>query len=135
MYKHILIPVLFDDGHDASTSFETAQALAEEGAKFTVIHAMEPIPNYAGVTITSEILEASRAEAKKLVQEKAKGLPGAKAALVEGYAGRAIVDYANDHDVDCIVVASHSEGLSGVLLGSVSAKVVRHAKCSVHVIR
>ncbi|MEO1562575.1 MAG: universal stress protein [Pseudomonadota bacterium] len=135
MYKNILIPVLFDEGHDEGPAFEAARALADEGATFTVFHALEPIPNYAGITITKQMLDASRAEAKKLLVEKAKALPGAKAALIDGYAGRAIVDYANDHDVDCIVVASHSEGLSGVLLGSVSAKVVRHAKCTVHVIR
>ncbi|MEO0344356.1 MAG: universal stress protein [Pseudomonadota bacterium] len=135
MYKHILIPVLFDEGHDPGPAYEAAQALADPDATFTVFHAMEPIPNYAGVTITKKMLDASRVEAKKLLAEKAKALPGSKAALVDGYAGRAIVDYANDHDVDCIVVASHTEGLSGVLLGSVSAKVVRHARCTVHVIR
>lgn len=135
MYKHILIPVLFDEGHDEGPAYEAAKALADTDATFTVFHAMEPIPKYAGMTITQKMIDDTRSAAKALLAEKAKGLPGAQAALVDGYAGRAIVDYANDHDVDCIVVASHSDGLSGVLLGSVSAKVVRHAKCTVHVIR
>ncbi|MEM9717119.1 MAG: universal stress protein [Pseudomonadota bacterium] len=34
-----------------------------------------------------------------------------------------------------MVMASNGRGLSGALLGSVSAKVVRHASCAVHVLR
>ena len=135
MYKNILIPVLFDEGHDETQSFETAKALAADGAKFTVIHAMEPIPTYAQVNVPKQILKDSRAKAEALLEEKAAKLPGAKGVMTEGYAGRDIVEYANENGIDCIVMASHKEGLSSILLGSVSAKVVRHANCSVHVIR
>ena len=44
MYKNILFPVLFDEGHDTQASYLVARALADEGAKFTVVHVLETIP-------------------------------------------------------------------------------------------
>ena len=41
----------------------------------------------------------------------------------------------NAQGVDLIIVASHRPGLQDYFLGSTAAKVVRHAKCSVLVIR
>ena len=38
-------------------------------------------------------------------------------------------------DADVIVIASHDPGLADYLLGSVAARVVRHAHCSVLVVR
>lgn len=55
--------------------------------------------------------------------------------MVEGQAGRTIVDVAVENDIHCIVIASDKLGISDIFLGSTAAKVVRHAKCSVHVIR
>ncbi|MBT8411941.1 MAG: universal stress protein, partial [Octadecabacter sp.] len=44
-------------------------------------------------------------------------------------------DFATDNSIDCIIMASHQPGLEDYFLGSTAARVVRHAKCSVHVIR
>ena len=52
-----------------------------------------------------------------------------------GALGLAIIDYANDHDIDCIVIGSHKPGLRDFLLGSTAARVTRHAPCAVHVLR
>ena len=47
-----------------------------------------------------------------------------------------ICDYAKQQNVDCIVVGTHGRtGLKHMLLGSVAEKVVRHAPCSVFVVR
>jgi nucleotide-binding universal stress UspA family protein len=59
----------------------------------------------------------------------------ASAHVIHGSAGQAIVDYAEAHGADCIIVHSHKPELSDYLLGSTAARVVRHAPCSVHVIR
>jgi nucleotide-binding universal stress UspA family protein len=135
MYKNILIPVVFSDGHDTQASYLAAKALADEGAKFTVIHVMETVPGYAAGHIPAELLAKSRREVEKLLAQSAAALPGAKSALIEGNAGRRIVDYAAENGVDCIIMASHNPGLSNYLLGSTADRVVRHAKCAVHVIR
>ena len=135
MYKHILVPVIFDEGHDTQASFLAARALAGDGAKFTVLHVVEDIPSYVATQIPAEVLAASRAEIESKLREVAAALPGAEIALHSGHAGREIVDYAARNMVDCIVMASHKPGLSNLLLGSTADRVVRHAKCSVHVIR
>jgi len=49
---------------------------------------------------------------------------------------RAIVDYADEHDVDHVVIGSHGRtGVTRVLLGSVAENVVRRAPCPVTVVR
>lgn len=135
MYKNILIPVLFDEGHDTDASFRAARALADKDAKFTVLHVMEEIPNYARLEILSSAIEDSRKKIAEKLAEKAMAIPSATPVLISGHSGRSIVEYANGNNIDCIVVASHQLGLSDIFLGSTAAKVVRHAKCSVHVIR
>ena len=56
--------------------------------------------------------------------------------LVEGSARDAIVAMAAEWPADTIVIGSHGRtGIQRVLLGSVSSGVVRHATCSVHVVR
>ncbi|NIZ61340.1 universal stress protein [Sedimentitalea sp. CY04] len=135
MYKHILIPVLFDDRHDTQASYLAARALADDDAKFTVVHVMESIPSYVTAEIPSEVLTKTRNEVEKALNQSARALPGAEALLISGHAGRAIVDFADESDVDCIVLASHRPGFEDLFLGSTAARVVRHAKCSVHVIR
>jgi nucleotide-binding universal stress UspA family protein len=60
----------------------------------------------------------------------------ATAQLVEGGARQAIVAMAANWPADAIVIGSHGRhGLDRVVLGSVSDGVVRHAPCSVHVVR
>lgn len=135
MYKNILIPVLIDDKHDMQASFLAARALADEGAKFTVLNVMEAIPAYAASQIPADVLANSRYEIERNLKQLAKALPGASSVLVSGHAGRAIVDYASEHQIDCIVIASHVPGFEDIFLGSTADRVVRHAKCSVHVIR
>lgn len=135
MYKNILVPVLFDEGHDFAAAVEAARTLADDGAAFTVLHILEDIPQFAMVEIGEAALEEQRKTVKKQLAKAAEKLAGANPVLVHGHAGRGIVDYATENDVDCIVMASHQLGFTDIFLGSTAAKVVRHAKCSVHVIR
>ena len=135
MYKNILVPVVFDDKHDTQASFLAARALAESDATFTVLHVMEAIPTYAETQIPAEVLAKSRREVELKLQQAARALPDAKAELVSGHAGRSIVDYADAHGIDCIIIASHRPGFESFFLGSTADRVVRHAKCAVRVIR
>ena len=48
----------------------------------------------------------------------------------------AIVDAAREWPADLIVIGSHGrKGLDRLLIGSVAESVVRHAPCSVHIVR
>ncbi len=135
MYNNILVPVVFDERHDTQASYLAARALADENASFTVLHVMESLPTYAETQIPADILAKSRHEIEKQLEQSARALPDAKAALVSGHAGREIVAYADEHGVDCIIIASHTPGFENYFLGSTADRVVRHAKCTVHVIR
>ena len=135
MYKNILVPVVFDERHDTQASYLAARALADADAKFTVLHVMESIPAYAETQIPAELLANTRHEVESDLKESARALPGAKTELVSGHAGRQIVDYADQHGIDCIIVASHRPGFENFFLGSTADRVVRHASCAVHVIR
>lgn len=135
MYKHILVTVGFDTEHDAEQSLRVAKVLADENTRTTVLHVKEAIPGY----VVAYMPENYDVGVKKEFLAKLKGLANqvdhGVAALVEGHSGRTIVDWAEANDVDCIIIDSHRPGLQDYLLGSTAARVVRHAKCAVHVIR
>jgi len=135
MYKNILVPVIFDEEHDTQASFLVARALATEGAQFTILHVMEQLPAYATGRIPLNFMDQSREHIEKLLRLSARALPDARTELVEGQTGRAIVDYASANKIDCIILASHRPGIENIFLGSTASRVVRHAKCAVHVIR
>ncbi|WP_136658220.1 universal stress protein [Nitratireductor sp. XY-223] len=135
MYKNILVPVLIGEDHDTQPSFLAARTLADEGANFTVLHVMEAIPSFVATQLPKDALDRSRDHAEKALIKSAAALPGASTHLAVGHAGRFIVDYAEEHGVDCIIIASHRPGIEDYFLGSTAARVVRHAQCAVHVIR
>lgn len=71
------------------------------------------------------------------VEEKAKfaGL-AAESTILKGDPADRILDFADDHDVDMIVVGSLGKsGIERFALGSVSEKIVRHAKVPVLVVK
>jgi nucleotide-binding universal stress UspA family protein len=76
-------------------------------------------------------------EATSYVEEKAKaaGLE-AESILLKGNPAEEILDFAEGQDVDIIVVGSLGKsGIKRFVLGSVSEKVVRHAKVPVLIVR
>ncbi len=86
------------------------------------------------------VWKALREQAKDLVTKAAERLRGANlkvsTVLTEGDPKTLIIDAANEWNADLIVVGSHGrKGLNRFLMGSVSEAVVRHAHCSVEVIR
>ncbi len=135
MYNHILVPVSFDQERDAKGAVETAKVLAADGAKITLIHVVEQIPGFAASYLPKDFMDEQHANMAKELKQMASGIDNAEVALVQGHAGRALLDWSASHDVDCIVIASHRPGMQDLLLGSTAAKVVRHAGCAVHVLR
>ena len=86
------------------------------------------------------VWKALREQAKELVEKAAEKLREAKfqvsTELVEGDPKSQILDAAKEWHADMIVLGSHGRsGFSRFLLGSVSQEVVRHAHCSVEIIR
>lgn len=136
MYSSILVPIAFhgasDDGGPAVAA---AQRLFSDGGKITLLHIMEEMPhnlvNYLPDHYRTDLQAGVTAELDKLAAR----IPGAVTAIVEGKAAPAILDFVADHQIDCIIIASHRPGLQDWFLGSTAARVVRHARCSVHILR
>ena len=135
MYSNILVPVAFDHDRDTSEAMSIAHALAAEGATITALHVMEDIPVYVAQYLPEGRLETNRLELEAKLTTDLGGLKGVKPVVISGHPGHSIIEYAADHGVDCIVVASHKPGLQDYFLGSTAARVVRHASCAVHVSR
>ncbi len=136
MYKNILVPVSFVEAPGSEISLQVAQALAAEGASITLLHVVEHIPTHALSYMPPDHMAKRRAEAEAELAEMTKNLPGTfGGAVASGSPSRAILDYADEIKSDCIIIASHRPGMQHLLLGSTAARVVRHAKCSVHVVR
>lgn len=135
MYKDILIPVAYDDDHDPAKAISVARLLAAPGARLTLLHVMDEVPAYALSYLPTDYRAGARKGILADMQEMLADIENAHAAVIEGHAGRDIVDYATEHGADLIVIASHRPGLSDLFLGSTAARVVRHAPCAVHVMR
>lgn len=135
MYKNILVPVAFETGRDTMKSIQIAEALAEPGATVTALHVIEEIPSYVAQYLPEGQIEANLHEVQEALAQKLAQHVEISVKVIEGHAGHSIVDYAAENKVDCIVIASHRPGLQDLFLGSTAARVVRHAPCSVHVVR
>ncbi len=135
MYKNILIPISFEEDRAAASAIAVARSLVAEGGRFTLLHAVEQIPAYVASYLPSHLLSERHRSVEDEIGQMAREIPNASGVVVSGHAGRAILDWAAEHDVDCIVMASHRPGMQDLLLGSTAAKVVRHAACAVHVLR
>lgn len=135
MYKNILVPISFDDDRDAAGAQQVARVLADEGARITLIHVMEHVPGYAIARMPVGYLEDAHEAVSLELSRIADLLENATGVVVEGHSGRTILEWAEENQVDCIVIASHRPGAADLVLGSTAARVVRHASCAVHVVR
>lgn len=135
MYKNILVPVSFEDDRNAQGAMEIAKTLCADGGKITCFHVIEQLPQYATQYLPESHLEATKAEISDGLKSLIKDVPNASCVVVDGHASRSILNHADMNNVDLIILASHQPGLQDYLLGSTAAKVVRHAKCAVHVLR
>jgi len=147
MYKNLLVAT---DGSKLSLKAVThALGLAQAvGAKVTAFYAAPdyPMPAYADGVVYEPV---SRKEYSKLAAQDADKILNdvaakAKAANVEckttysiaAAPWEAIIDAAKKNKCDAIVMASHGRrGISAVLLGSETQKVLTHGKLPVIVVR
>lgn len=102
------------------------------------IHAADPevtAPGYWEQVFEAaeEAAEAVLADASDVAAEMGVEI---RTERVNGRAARRIVEYAEEHGVDEVILASHGRtGVSRILLGSVAEQVVRRAPCPVTVVR
>ena len=134
MYDHVLIPVAPGHYTEYERGLTAARTLLWPAGKISALSVIEDLPAYVGTYIPPDQLEKSRAEVAVEMKLQFKE-EGVEPHIVVGHPANSILDWAERHDVDCIVVSSHRPGLADYFIGSTAARIVRHAKCSVHVLR
>ncbi|WP_456387546.1 universal stress protein [Profundibacter sp.] len=135
MYKHILVAVAFNENDEPNKPIAAAQALADAGARVTVLHVKAAVPSYAISYMPQDYLDELNTAIRGKIEEIAQKFENGAGVLIEGHSGRTIVEWAKENAVDCIIIASHRPGLQDYFIGSTAARVVRYAQCSVHVVR
>jgi len=147
MYKHILIPT---DGspqssHAAVAGVEFAKAV---GARVTGLYAAPaPTPlvfenivpvRYMTMDERAELIEQSAKRHLGVIEEAARaaGVPCACLSITSEYPAETILATAKRRKCDLIFMASHGRrGISAMLLGSETQKVLTHSKIPVFVYR
>ena len=138
MYKNVLVPIDLAHKETAGAMIDAAQMLADDDAKLTLLYVMPEVPGIVTANLPSSSSDEAKARAEAELRQLAEtgNVQQPFEALTSvGAAHNTILDTASSDAVDLIVIASHQPALSDYLLGSVAARVVRHATCSVHVIR
>jgi nucleotide-binding universal stress UspA family protein len=145
MYTHILIPT--DGSELAGKAVQHGIALAKRiGAKTTALTVLAP---FHTLTTDAQMIEDTPAQYKIRMQTYADQTLGAvaRAAQAAGVACetvqiehehpyQAIIDTAASRGCDLIVMASHGRhGISAIVLGSETVKVLTHCKIPVLVHR
>jgi|RhiMethySRZTD1v2_1073278.scaffolds.fasta_scaffold00176_7 nucleotide-binding universal stress UspA family protein len=131
--KSILVATDFSE--PARAALEHGKALARsQDATLHVLHVVQQIPTYYGSEVglaVADIEDTIAASAQRQL-ESAIGNDGdvvVRASTTRApKVARAINEYAEEHDVDLIVVGTHGRGaVSRFLMGSVAERVVRSA--------
>jgi nucleotide-binding universal stress UspA family protein len=144
MYHHVLVPT---DGSEISAkAVQAAAALARlTGAQLHVLSVKEPFP-YSAISEMQpvppqEFYDAQERIARSRVEAaadaaRAGGLVVDGATVEALHPWEAILDHAKNHQCDLIVMASHGRrGISALLLGSETQKVLTHSPIPVLVIK
>lgn len=139
MTRNILVPI-----DDAQPSLEALKYAYNEypDASITIIHVINfsGVVAHAGAGIASELNEYGRKQAERLFDEarqieRSDDINLSTVALT-GSPAQKIVEYANDNDIEHVVMGSHGrEGVRRFFLGSVAERVIRRATMPVTIVQ
>lgn len=141
MYSNILFPV--DMEHIGESEKALKIAVDESGRSKAKLTVMTVAPGFGMPIVASYFDEAAVKDALKeiarhLKQYVSDNIPDnieTRAIVAEGNPAELILKQAQTDDSDLIVIASHNSQIENLLLGSCAAKVVRHSRCSVTVVK
>lgn len=143
MIKNVLCAVDVTDAEQEKRVLQRAAKLAEiEGAQLDLVTV---VPDY-GLSVVGTFFDADHhetavTEAKARLNQIAETELGKDAnakvrhVVATGKAYEQILKTAEGSKSDLIVIGAHAPDLSDFLLGPNAARVVRHANCSVYVVR
>lgn len=135
MYDRILVPT--DGSATAEAAMAHALDLAERyGADVHVVHVID---SWAYDTSIESAVAPLRKDGEEYVERLLEAAAGSDVpvttAVEVGRPARHVLEYADAHDVDLVVMGTRGRGgLPRRLLGSVTDYVVTHADVPVHVV-
>ena len=136
MYKKIIVAVDLAHGETGKALIGRAKELIDQGGVIYLLHVLEDVPSYIAAELPRDLNERRQAEARVELGLLTEGLDVETVADVRsGAAASQILQAAEDHGADLIMIASHRPGLSDYFIGSTAARVVRHSQCSVLISR
>lgn len=135
VYQHVLLATDLSD--TCLKAAVAAQKIAEASeAKFSIAHCVEPIPayGYPGFQeLQSPLIDHAKQELDTLAQQI--GVPVNHVHLLFGTVKTEVLKFAEEHQVDLIIVGSHTRRGLSRLLGSNANAIVHGADCDVLTIR
>ena len=141
MYKRVLVPVDLDDLSVINKVFDLIKGsiFQDEACHIRLINVQPIVPmnilGYLPPTFDEEVDLHVQINFENLLPES--NLPDHKITKIirRGNVSDEVLAEANDWKADMIIIGSHRPSMSNYLLGSNAATIVRHAKCSVLVVR
>jgi universal stress protein F len=149
MYKHILVPIDIQHRSAWERALPAAVAAATEGQ--TTLHVLTVVPDlFAGVDWRyairgeqhgsidydrNELMEQAKQRLQELARQHVPDALNTEVMVRHGTIYEEILTASEEVDADLIVMASHRPALKDYLLGPNAARVVRHARCSVQIVR
>ena len=139
MHSSILVAVDLDEPTSGVKSVPTALALGRcFGAGLSFVYV---VPSMA-LTLQAQwsepgvrhVLDSARTRLAALADELAGGIEG-ECYVAEGSVYAGILEAAEQLGADLIVLSSHRPEMKDYLIGADASRVVRHARCSVMVVR
>ena len=140
MFKTILFPIDISGAHSWESSLPVLVSQAKAYKAKVVL--LTVLPDY-GMSFASHLFDSGMI--KKITKETqgkmqdliTKSLPGVKAeaCVMQGTVYECIIEKAKKIKADLIIMSANRPELKDYLLGPNAARVVRHADCSVLVVR
>ena len=136
MFNTVLVPIDMAHIAEGKANIDIAAQHASAGAKIILLNVVEEIPTWAAAELPAHLVDDSlkRAEAELKAIANATGM-SMEVIVRTGHSYNTILEVAKENRAELIIIASHRPGLQDYFLGSTAAKVVRHATCSVLVMR
>jgi nucleotide-binding universal stress UspA family protein len=140
MFRTILVPVDIDDVETSRPALDRAVALAEASGgtiRLIYVRSLVPVSFMEFVPPTFDTAQQGEAEKRLTALVQTLRLPKELVSSVVTVGGvyHDVLQEADKIGADLIVVGSHRPTMATYLLGSNAASIVRHAKCSVLVVR
>ena len=141
MFKTILVPVDLGEVEAAAPAIDKAVEIAKGSPESSIrlIYVRPIVPVTYMEFMPPAFDEEQQADAEKRLAELAAGvsLPAERVSAVVGLGSiyNEVLNQADQIGADLIVVGSHQPSMATYLLGSNASAIVRHAKCSVLVVR